>query len=279
MALSLAKALLDRPGGRALLGQLLTARSHMLGNNARIFYDDAWIHRFGDGFVADWRPSPSRNLPRLLEKQRRYWLSLYAPPPGGVVIDVGAGIGTEALMFASCVGETGRVIAIEAHPKTYACLVKTCEYNAARTVTPLNIALVDREQVVMLADDSHHIGNAIATQPADSLPVRGRALDDVCAELGITDVAYVRMNIEGAEQLAIKGMDRTIERTAFVGIACHDFKADKTGNEFFRTKKIVREYLAGKGFQLLERAGESPWTRDYVYAYNPRVIANPAAVR
>lgn len=283
MSLSFAKALLDRPGGRTLLGRLLTARSHMLGNNARIFHDGAWIHRFRNDFVADWRPNPARNLPVLLERQREYWLSLYVPPPGSVVIDVGAGIGTEALMFSRAVGETGRVIAIEAHPKTYACLVKTCEYNAARNVTPLNIALVDREQTVMFEDDAHHIGNAIATRASPSIgpsiDIRGRALDDVCADLGITNVSYVRMNIEGAEQLAIKGMSRIIERTAFVGIACHDFKADKTGNEFFRTKKIIRDYLADNGFHLLERRGEKPWTRDYVYAYNPRAIADPTAAR
>lgn len=37
---------------------------------------------------------------------------------------------------------------------------------------------------------------------------------------------FLKMNIEGAEQLAIKGMLWLIERTQHVAIACHDFIAD-----------------------------------------------------
>jgi FkbM family methyltransferase len=60
---------------------------------------------------------------------------------------VGAGIGIESILYSRAVGANGRVIAIEAHPRTYACLVKTCEYSSLTNVTPLNIALVDREQL------------------------------------------------------------------------------------------------------------------------------------
>jgi FkbM family methyltransferase len=247
----------------------------MLGNRARIFFDGVWIHRFGDDVVADWNPNPARNLPRRLELQRDYWLKLYAPPVGGTVVDVGAGLGTEALMFSRAVGPTGRVVAIEAHPRTFACLVKTCEYNALGNVVPLGIALVDGEQQVKLEDDAQHIGNAVTSGARAAVSVRGRSLDDVCDELGVERIDYLRMNIEGAEQLVIKGMRKTIGRTAFAGIACHDFKADKTGNEFFRTKKIVTTFLADHGFRFLERQGDKPWTRDYVYAYNPALIADP----
>jgi FkbM family methyltransferase len=279
MKLTPAKILLDRPGTRGLLGHLVTARSRMLGNNARIFYDGAWIHRFGNDIVADWTPKPTRNLPQWLETQRDYWLSLYVPHPGAAVIDVGAGIGVEALMFSRVVGPSGRVVAIEAHPRTFECLLKTCEYNALDNVTPLNIALVDREQTVSFEDEAHHIGNAVAPGKSGSISVRGRSLDDVCEELGIGDVSYIRTNIEGAERLAITGMQKTIRRTAFVGIACHDFKADKTRNEFFRTKKIVKEFLTDNGFRIIERDAQKPWTRDYVYAHNPAVLPDPLALR
>jgi hypothetical protein len=109
--------------------------------------------------------------------------------------------------------------------------------------------------------------------------VRGRSLDAVCEEQGISQVALLRMNIEGAEQFAIQGMDRVIANTAHAAIACHDFKADRTGNEFFRTKKRIAEFLARNGFEVVELAFDEPWAKDHVYAFNPSLTTNPCSAR
>ena len=279
MRLTNVKQLLDRPGGRALLGYLVTARTNLHGNRARIFYDGCWIHRFGNDFFADWTASTIRNLPLWLERQRRYWLSFYEPVPGDTVIEVGAGVGIETILFSRAVGPSGRVISIEAHPRTYACLLKTCEYNRLSNVTPLNIALVDREQTIFLEDSVQHIGNAVvpgeAPRGAESIRVLGRSLDDVCADEGIGDVALVRMNIEGAERLAVQGMTRMIARTAHAAIACHDFKANRTGNEFFRTKKDITDFLTSHGFRIVDMQFCEPWAKDHVFAYNAALVPNP----
>jgi FkbM family methyltransferase len=275
MSFRLAKALLDRPGGRTVLGHLVTARARAHGNPVEIFYDGGcWIHRFGSEAIANWEPSSQRNLPRSLRQAQR-WLSFYQPTLGETVIDVGAGVGVESIMYSRAVGASGRVIAVEAHPRTYQCLVKTCEYNSLANVTPLNIALVDREQVVSIEDSPMHIGNTIAPGGASFIQVRGRSLDDVCAELGVGDVAVVRTNIEGAEKFAIRGMNDVMGRIAHVQIACHDFKADRTGNDFFRTKKIVTEFLLDRGFEIVAMSFQEPWAKDYVFAYNRALTGNP----
>ena len=277
MNFRLAKSLLDRPGGRALLGHLVTARARIAGNPVQIFYDGGcWIHRFGSDAFADWEPASKPNLPMWLERARKRWLSFYQPKSGETVIDVGAGIGVESILYSRAVGTSGRVIAIEAHPRTYQCLVKTCEYSSLRNVTPLNIALVDREQVVSIEDDRQHIGNAIVPgSSGERIRVRGRSLDEVCAELGVGDIAVMRANIEGAEKFAIQGMNNVIGRIAHAEIECHDFKADRTGNDFFRTKKIVTEFLLDHGFEIVPMPFEKPWVRDTVCAYNRALTGNP----
>ena len=223
-----------------------------------------------------WEPASKCNLPMWLKRAQQRWLSFYQPTSGETVIEVGAGIGVESILYSRAVGPSGRVIAIEAHPRTYKCLVKTCEYSSLANVTPLNIALVDREQVVSIEDSSKHISNAIVPGAGGGcIQVRGRSLDDVCAELGVGDIGVIRTNIEGAEKFAIQGMNEVIGRIAHVEIACHDFKADRTGNDFFRTKRIVTEFLLDHGFEIVPMPFEEPWAKDYVFAYNRALTGNP----
>src|SRR5690606_20878137 len=209
---TIARALLDRPGGRALLSQHATARVRLRGNGTRVFYDGCWLQESDGTYVADWRPNTGRNLTALLNQARRHWLTFYEPAEGDIVLDVGAGVGIEAVLLSRAVGTTGRVIALEAHPRTYTCLCKTCEYNGLKNVTPINIALADREHTVFITDEAQHIGNAISVT-AGTVPVRGRTLDNLCGELRIDRITLLRMNIEGAERLAIDGMKRMIDRT------------------------------------------------------------------
>jgi hypothetical protein len=157
-------------------------------------------------------------------------------------------------------------------------LLKTCEYNELTNVTALNIALVDRETEVFLENSPQHIGNAVVPGDAGSIRVRGRALNDVCKEQGVGDIALFRMNIEGAEKFAIEGMAMVIGRIAHAAIECHDFKADRTGNDFFRTKKTISEFLLDNGFRIVEipfEETDKPWLKDYVYAYNAAITGNP----
>ena len=49
--------ILNRPGGRALLGKLVTWKAHSTGGGgATIFFDDCWVHEFPDGSIAEWEP-------------------------------------------------------------------------------------------------------------------------------------------------------------------------------------------------------------------------------
>ena len=45
------------------------------------------------------------------------------------------------------------------------------------------------------------------------LPVEGRPVDDVLAELGIDEVNFVKIDIQGYEQKAISGFQKTLARS------------------------------------------------------------------
>jgi hypothetical protein len=47
----------------------------------------------------------------------------------------------------------------------------------------------------------------------DTLPIEGRPVDDVLAELGIDEVNFVKIDIQGYEQKAISGFQKTLARS------------------------------------------------------------------
>ena len=221
--------------------------------------EGAWIHHYRQAKI------PHANLGRaappgvLTAEARDLFLYDYAPQRGDVVLDVGAGIGAEALLFSRLVGEAGRVVSIEAHPVTYARLVALCKVNALDNVTPLQLAVSDADGEVVLSDVAHHLQNKVVSSDEAGIRVPARRLDDVAGELGIERVDLLKMNIEGAEVQALAGMGSLLERTRHVCISCHDFLG-------IPTKRDVRASLAQHGFDTQSRDDAAePWTRDYVY--------------
>jgi len=197
------------------------------------------------------------------------WTFDYEPQAGDTVIDVGAGVGEEAVIFSKLVGPSGRVIAIEAHPETFACLVETIAQSGLTNVIPMCVAVTDQDGVAFIGSVDNYLANSIVGGSGAEVPAA--SLDSLAGELGLDRIALVKMNIEGAERLAVKGMERIAGRIAHVAISCHDFIADRDGGDEFRTKADVRKQLDSFGYRIVTRA-EHPdaWVRDYLYGRSAR---------
>jgi len=86
-------------------------------------------------------------------------------------------------------------------------------------------------------------------------------------------VDLLKMNIEGAERLAIEGLAGVIEKTRYVCICCHDFLAAQGASEEMRTKSTIVEFLRSKGFETFARELDSrPDVRDCVYGSNTALL-------
>jgi FkbM family methyltransferase len=163
-------------------------------------------------------------------------------------------LGTDTILFSRAVGPEGKVVAIEAQPHTYELLLRTCRSNQLTNVLPLNVANADKAGEVRISSDEGVESNFIG---ASGELVTADTLDHILAD--IPHIDFLKMNIEGAEQLAIKAMDRTVEKTKNIAIACHDF-VDPT-SEWFRTLDKVSDYLQAKGFVTFRRDSDE---REYV---------------
>lgn len=195
------------------------------------------------------------------------WAWDYQPAPGDTVVDVGAGIGEETVVFSRLVGPKGRIIAIEAHPDTFRCLQQTIDRSGLENVTAIHCAIVDKDGAIAISSGASHNMNTVLGGTG-SITVAARSLDSLADELDLSDVALLKMNIEGAEKAAVQGLDRLAPRIRHAVISCHDFVADHFGGgPDYYTKDHVRQALEARGFTLRSRP-DAPvsWIRDYLYA-------------
>ena len=136
--------------------------------------------------------------------------------PGDTFLDVGANVGYFTLLGARAVGPTGSVVAIEAAPSTFTTLLKNCERNACTNVRALNLAAFDRETELPLfhIPSEENTGGAsvvLTVGPCESI-VQAKPLAIVLSESEIGSMRIVKIDVEGAEVEAVRGLIPAISR-------------------------------------------------------------------
>jgi len=264
------KALLDRKGLRCALAPIVShlAKSRGCGVERILHEDGIWIHQTGSGYFAYHQPYVRLNMSRLDEHAKINFLWGYTPKAGHTVIDIGARVREEALTFSRVVGSNGKVICIEAHPRTYRCLQKLVKYNRLENVIAIHRAVAEPSCCVAAIENStDYLRNRSDTSGGISVPAT--TIDAIYREHKPGVVHFLKMNIEGAERLAIQGMSEVLKHTETLCISCHDFLAEAADDDRLRTKNTVRQFLQQSGFKTVER--EDPilpaYVRDQVWAY------------
>ena len=139
--------------------------------------------------------------------------------PGMIFVDVGANMGLYTLFAARRVGQHGTVLAIE--PSTRECgrLLKNVEANSLSNVRLLRNAVSDSrsDADLLVAEDEwsgHNTLGAFAydTPLATKETVRTERLDDIVLREGLSRVDVVKLDVEGAELLALQGAVGILER-------------------------------------------------------------------
>ena len=160
--------------------------------------------------IGDWQPEVWRALSNGLSE-------------GSVFLDVGAHIGYDTLKGSRKVGPAGKVIAFEPNPRTLEILRGNIAASHATNVVVQPIACTDKDETITLFDstmEANSGASSLSLQTADSqrkgtLPsyqVRGRPIDDVVRELGLVRVDVIKMDVEGAETMVVRGARQTLLR-------------------------------------------------------------------
>jgi FkbM family methyltransferase len=154
---------------------------------------------------------------------------------GDIVVDVGAYPGDFTLHSSLLVGDTGKVIAIEPHPRNFAFLKANVVLNNLRNVILINKAVsnyVGKGQLNGI-DTGAHLSRL------KGIPVEVVTLDKLLYDLGITRVDVVKIDIEGQEKEALEGF-QLITGVREIAIETH--------TKYYLN--YVTKYLMERGFKV-----------------------------
>jgi len=190
--------------------------------------------------------------------------------PGMTVIDVGAHIDYYTRLFSKLMNDTGRVIAFEPHPKTFEILRKNtskltnvmlaqCAVAEGSGKATLYDALTNTGGAALHYPEAHvaweqeRLGKSEISPrvlmgfPASTFEVDTVSLDDYLQQSNTHNVDVIKLDIEGAEVSALKGMKKLIETTDHLVLTMefHPHVLQASGNDPWETLLLLRE----QGFQ------------------------------
>lgn len=167
-----------------------------------------------------------------LKRDKQYWLGISDPQlqnaiadfirPGYVVYDIGANIGFFSILLGKKVGLTGKVFCFEPSPNLIDRLAANLELNACTSqfvVVPEAVSdKTGREE--FLISHSHPQRQTLAGLDVPEVEYQGKttiqtvSLDDFVFEQENPAPDAIKMDIEGAESIAIHGMRRVLAEAA-----------------------------------------------------------------
>jgi FkbM family methyltransferase len=139
----------------------------------------------------------------------------FTPKKGDIVIDIGAHIGRYTITSSKQVGNTGKVVAIEADPENFEILKKNIDLNNLTNVLPLHYAVFSTATRIKLYEQSasakyNSVMLTRAAKTKNYVEVNADTLDSILKHNGINQVNWIKIDVEGAEFEVLKGSTETL---------------------------------------------------------------------
>jgi FkbM family methyltransferase len=132
-------------------------------------------------------------------------------PVGGVFVDIGANVGTYAMVLACHVGTGGKVIAVEPHPVAHARLSFNRAASGFAQVRLVAAAAGASDGELLIETDGDNLGAShIVSGPPSTRAIRVPSLRlmRILAEADVSKVDALKIDIEGFEDRVLTGFFR-----------------------------------------------------------------------
>ena len=167
----------------------------------------------------------------------------FVPQQGWTVVDVGANIGAFSVWAAANMGSSGRLLAIEPNPVSFRELRRSLD-ELTVDAAAFAVACGDVEgEVTLHFQPGYTVSSSLTSFAAgtESATVPMRRLDALLGETGISHVDLLKIDVEGAEELVLRGAGEALSRIDRVVL-------ETTHDDIGRG---VRAVMDGSGFTLV----------------------------
>ena len=166
-----------------------------------------------------------------------------------IYLDVGANMGVTVIPGARSVGNKGKVIAFEPHPKICSYLKENVALNNLNNVEIHNCAVGNQNGSIYFTNKFTDDMNQVSTSSENNIKVPIVLLDDVIKELD--NIALMKLDVEGYEKFVIEGAMQTLKK-----VNCIYFEvSDNNFKDFGYSSSDIFKLLEQAGFKLFKRNG------------------------
>jgi FkbM family methyltransferase len=185
----------------------------------------------------------------------------------GVIIDGGANLGAFTVPLARAFYSGHRVHAFEVQRVVFCQLCGNIALNRLDNVHPHNVALSDRNEILSVPEPDYAVdanvgalsvdpavrrtraaaGKGCATDRTDARMVTAPAI--TLDSLGLDDVRFVKLDVEGHELAALKGMAGTLARSDWPSIMMEAWE-DARVPAFVQTRADMTAYAESLGYEV-----------------------------
>ncbi|HWY53246.1 MAG TPA: FkbM family methyltransferase [Terriglobales bacterium] len=139
--------------------------------------------------------------------------------PGDVFIDIGANIGYYSLLAAKLVGDSGKVVAVEALPAIFTMLQHNLKLNHVRNVRAINCAAWDAEEEITIYTQPEDLPGLTTLMPdwahrwhlEQKSRVNAAPLSAILKPDEFKAARLIKIDVEGAEWRVLCGMKRVMD--------------------------------------------------------------------
>jgi len=190
---------------------------------------------------------------------------------GDTVIDIGANIGVHSILLSNLVGRGGKVLAFEPIPHLIKKLNTNLVLANSRNVAVYPFAVGDKNgqlEINAIDEDDFNSGSSslvvnenIKLLETHKIKINSIILDDFLLEKNINKIDFVKIDIEGFELNALKGMRSLIakskptmiieyncERLEYLNILNQDFK--ELLDQFYDCYEICKKDYIDESYPL-----------------------------
>jgi len=223
----------------------------------RLFKDNALSRLIYNGFESD-----------ELEFTRKYLRD------GDIFLDIGCNIGLFSLTAAPVVGDMGKVICFEPSPITFTRLLENISLNGFKNISPINIGLSDKDAVLKfnISNNGYDAWNTFAPSVEleklqESINIEVSTLDKQMDYLEKETISWVKIDVEGWENLVLKGGERLFKD--FDPVVMIEFTESNTFAAGYFVQELY-DILIDWGYKWyrLEGQGFKPETKRIHYPYD-----------